>query len=61
MKGKLFAVLVIGLGLIAPSMAGAQGAAAPTFSKDVAPIFYKNCTVCHTAVHGSNRSPQLLK
>ena len=49
MKGKLFAVLVIGLGLIAPSRAGAQTAntAAPTFTKDVAPIFYKNCTVCH--------------
>jgi DmsE family decaheme c-type cytochrome len=22
---------------------------------------WQNCTVCHTAVHGSNRSPQLLK
>ncbi len=22
---------------------------------------WKNCTVCHTAVHGSNRSPQLLR
>jgi DmsE family decaheme c-type cytochrome len=22
---------------------------------------YQNCTTCHTAVHGSNRSPQLLK
>lgn len=22
---------------------------------------YRNCTTCHTAVHGSNRSPQLLK
>jgi hypothetical protein len=22
---------------------------------------YQNCTVCHTAIHGSNRSPVLLK
>lgn len=22
---------------------------------------WQNCTVCHTAVHGSNRSPRLLK
>lgn len=27
--------------------AGASGAAAPTFSKDVAPIFVKNCMSCH--------------
>src|SRR5262247_1492014 len=26
---------------------GAQAPAAPTFSKDVAPILYKNCTNCH--------------
>jgi hypothetical protein len=35
--------------LLVPSFASAQSrpAAAPTFSKDVAPILYKNCTVCH--------------
>ena len=22
---------------------------------------YQNCTTCHTAIHGSNRSPQLLQ
>jgi hypothetical protein len=35
--------------LLVPALAVAQGrpAAAPTFSKDVAPIFYRNCTVCH--------------
>ena len=36
--------------LLVPALAGAQSrpaAAAPTFAKDVAPIFYKNCTVCH--------------
>jgi hypothetical protein len=37
---------------LAPALAAAQGrqaAAAPTFSKDVAPILYNNCTVCHRA------------
>jgi mono/diheme cytochrome c family protein len=35
--------------LLLPGLAAAQNrpAAAPTFSKDVAPIFYKNCTSCH--------------
>lgn len=34
--------------LLAATTASAQTpAAAPTFSKDVAPIFYKNCTACH--------------
>ena len=48
MKGKMFAALVIGLALAGSSAANAQTpAGAPTFSKDVAPIFYKNCTVCH--------------
>ena len=30
------------------SDAAAQGAA-PTFTKDVAPVLYKHCTVCHRA------------
>jgi hypothetical protein len=49
MKGKMFAALVFGLALVSPGIASAQGnaAGAPTFTKDVAPIFYKNCTVCH--------------
>ncbi len=35
-------------GLIAmTASAGAQPSAAPTFSKDVAPILYTNCTSCH--------------
>jgi hypothetical protein len=43
-SGNLIATLL----LIAPSVAGAQGTAGtPTFSKDVAPIFYKSCTSCH--------------
>jgi len=50
MTGKMFAALVIGATLAGPTAASAQGtAAAPTFTKDVAPIFYKNCTVCHRA------------
>jgi len=49
MKGTMFAALVMSLTLAGASAANAQGAAAttPTFTKDVAPIFYKNCTVCH--------------
>src|SRR5215471_14066133 len=32
------------------AMAGQAGpAAVPTFTKDVAPILYKNCTTCHRA------------
>src|ERR1043165_6668143 len=34
--------------LALPASIGAQApASAPTFSKDVAPILYKNCTNCH--------------
>ena len=49
MRGTLFGTLVIGFSLIGPAMARAQdnAASAPTFSKDVAPILYKTCTVCH--------------
>src|SRR5262249_4296204 len=31
------------------SSSSAKSSAAPTFSRDVAPIFYKNCTSCHRA------------
>ena len=50
MKRKVFAVVVAGFGLFSPWVLSAQNGAAPggpTFSKDVAPIFYKNCTSCH--------------
>jgi hypothetical protein len=49
MTGKMFAALVLGAALAGPTAASAQSApaGAPTFAKDVAPIFYKNCTVCH--------------
>ena len=41
-----FAAIV---GLISPTAASAQSAAAPTFTKDVAPIFRAKCEACHRA------------
>ncbi|HEU4887329.1 MAG TPA: cytochrome c3 family protein [Thermoanaerobaculia bacterium] len=46
---------------IASSMAaGSLGSQPPSFHNLSLPR-YQNCTTCHTAVHGSNRDPQLLK
>ena len=43
---KMFALVAVFAGSVAS--AGAQtGSAQPTFNRDVAPIFYKNCTGCH--------------
>lgn len=42
---------------ITPDTLGSQP---PSFHNLLLPR-YQNCTSCHTAVHGSNRSPQLLK
>ncbi len=42
----LAAALVVGLGA-SGRQAAAQTPGTPTFSKDVAPIFYEHCTVCH--------------
>lgn len=36
------------------------GSQPPSFHNLLSPR-YQNCTSCHTAVHGSNRSPQLFK
>ena len=36
------------------------GSQPPSFHNIALPR-YRNCTSCHTAVHGSNLSPQLLK
>ena len=50
MKGQFPIAVVLGAVLVVPAAASAQtpgGAAAPTFTKDVAPILYKNCTACH--------------
>ena len=40
--------------------AGTLGSQPPSFHNITLPRF-KNCTTCHVAVHGSQRSPQLLK
>src|SRR5437867_8522519 len=45
--GTLCAALCAAASLQAQSPAAVP--AGPTFSKDVAPIFYKNCTSCHRA------------
>jgi hypothetical protein len=37
----------VGIAAAAPLQAQTPAAPAPTFTRDVAPIFYKNCTVCH--------------
>jgi hypothetical protein len=36
------------------------GSQPPSFHNISNPRF-QNCTTCHVTVHGSNRSPQLLK
>ena len=48
-KRLLVVSFVFVAGLALSVSAGAQTAAssAPTFSKDVAPIFFANCTTCH--------------
>src|SRR5256886_17678725 len=50
MKGQFSIAVVLGAALLAPAAATAQnagGGVAPTFTKDVAPIFYSNCRSCH--------------
>ena len=42
------AIVIGSLGLARPAAAG-QDAAAPTFTKDVAPIFQEKCQACHRA------------
>ena len=51
MKSLLTAAMVSGGALLISAGIGANLAAAavPTFSKDVAPILYKNCATCHRA------------
>jgi hypothetical protein len=44
MNRKLVAVAIAG---VVGAAASAQAQSVPTFSKDVAPILYKNCTNCH--------------
>ena len=53
MTHKLFALAAVSaisvFGVATPLQVGAQaaGPAAPTYSRDVAPILYRNCTSCH--------------
>jgi hypothetical protein len=45
--GPRGSLLVLAAGLLIPAAAAAQTPAAPTFSKDVAPILQKSCQSCH--------------
>jgi hypothetical protein len=49
MAMRLLAVLVVVSGLVFPGVADAQDAASltPTFTRDVAPLFFAHCTTCH--------------
>ena len=50
MRSATFGLSLLGvatLALMMPGMASAQDAEAPTFTKDVAPIFQQSCQVCH--------------
>jgi hypothetical protein len=50
MRNTLFVALTLAVVIVVCaviSTAAQQAAAAPTFSKDVAPILYKNCVNCH--------------
>src|SRR5215211_5252247 len=44
-----FALLFASLGMMGGSSADSKARAPVTFTKDVAPIFYKNCASCHRA------------
>ena len=43
-----------------PISGGALGSQPPSFH-NLLTARYQNCTTCHVAIHGSNRSPQLVK
>src|SRR5262249_39460380 len=47
MKQTLMAIGVVAAVACALDASAQTNTGAPTFSKDVAPIFYKNCVVCH--------------
>src|SRR5437660_157235 len=54
--GAFAAAALVGVALMPHATAG-QGVAAPTFTRDIAPIFYKSCTVCH---HPGELAPMSL-
>jgi DmsE family decaheme c-type cytochrome len=43
-----------------PIVGGTLGSQPPSFH-NLLTARYQNCTTCHVAIHGSNRSPQLVK
>ncbi|HLK48538.1 MAG TPA: hypothetical protein VKT49_10405 [Bryobacteraceae bacterium] len=47
MNGRQMSTLAAGAALLIWGPMAAAGAGAPTFSKEVAPILYKNCVSCH--------------
>ncbi len=49
--------VVLGSAVVFAGDAGSGGAAAPTFSKDIAPIFQKSCDNCH---HAGTSAPMSL-
>lgn len=53
------AVLTASLALVLAIARSAAGNAAPTFTKDVAPILFKNCAKCHQAGELASRVPLL--
>ncbi len=53
------AVLTASLALVLAIARSAAGNAVPTFTKDVAPILYKNCAKCHQAGELASRVPLL--
>ena len=46
-KRVSLALVFVGVVFVAPQASAQQTAAAPTFTKDMAPIFFANCTNCH--------------
>ncbi len=47
MKFKSIFAIIGGIALAGAAVADDNATSAPTFSKDIAPIFYQNCTSCH--------------
>src|SRR5262249_16332590 len=54
MQAALVTVLVV---FVAPGMKSQTGKKVPTFTKDVAPILFKNCTKCHQAGELASKVP----
>ena len=47
MNGRLMSTVTVGAALFIWGPTAANAAGAPTFSKEVAPVLYKNCVSCH--------------